>query len=96
MARNPSDFNNITADADVSIGTAAALVLNRRAGRRVLRIKNTHATQIIYVGPTDSVSATVASWVVPAGITIDIDGYCGAIYMIASGSATTALCMEGW
>lgn len=95
-------FGLIPADCTGSVGTSAALaaqVSNSTAGsaqgRAVCRIKNTHATQVLYVGKSSAVSSTAHSWALAAGVELNLDGYCGPLYVIGSGAATTYLFLTG-
>lgn len=72
----------------ISVGTTAAVLVAGRTSRRSVIIKNTHASQVLYVGDDDQVTDT-NGFPVAAGDTISFDNYNGPLYGYGSGAATT-------
>lgn len=70
----------------VSVGTSATLLRAANSGRSSLLLKNTHATNILYLGDTSSVS-TGNGFPIGAGESILVPTK-GAVYGIASGAST--------
>ena len=84
----------MTADGTFSIGTAAAVISAAGAARRIFKVQNTHASQILYLGPSSAVSSTAYAWKLVAGASVDLDGYNGALYGYGSGASTTGAFIE--
>lgn len=95
----PEQIDTLNADGAGSVGSAAALGVAANTLRRILRIQNRHATQILYVGKDNTVSASVFNWVL-TGTTanpaneLNLDGYTGAIWVFGSGAATLYTILE--
>lgn len=96
MASNPSElFNTISNDCTKSVGSSATLLDAKRA-RRMLRVQNTHGSQLLYLGTTSSVSDSAFMWrVAAAGGQVELDGYSGDLYGYGSGPATTCTVLVG-
>lgn len=73
-----------------TVGTASAKAVSAKTTGEGARIRNTHATNILYVGPTTSVDATTG-YPIPPGQAEDFP-YAGDIYVIGSAAGTTG----GW
>lgn len=96
MASTPASYAlTMTADGTKSIDSTAAIISAAKA-RRIFRVQNTHASQILYIGPSGAVTSSAYSWKLVAGASIEIDGYCGALYGYGSGAATTATFLEAY
>jgi len=96
MAANPTMAGStMTADGTFSAGTTPVVAIVAAGdGRRIFRVQNTHASQTLYLGPTDAVSSSAYSWKLIAGATLDLDGYSGALYCVGSGTATTGVYLK--
>lgn len=74
-----------------SIGTGAAtLIVAARTTGKGVRVRNTHATQVLYVGDANVTAAN--GYPIPAGLSELFSTYTGALYGVGSGAATTG----GW
>lgn len=71
-----------------SVGTSAAVIVSAGQKTKSLIIKNTHASQTLFVGDDSSVSDTTG-FPVAAGESISIEGYNGPVYGYGSGADTT-------
>jgi len=80
------------ATAQASIGTSSALLVAGRTLRRQVVIRNTHASNTLYVGPTSGVTTANGHSIAAGGsLTLDTDA---AIYAIASAVSTTVTVLE--
>lgn len=82
------------ASSQASIGAAAASLVTSRINRRHLVIRNTHATQSLFIGPDNTVTTANGFLVPAANGVIELFGYTGAVFAIGSGAATTATILE--
>ncbi len=69
-----------------SVGTSAA-VISAAKGRRSIIVQNVHASQILYVGDDDQVTASNGLRV-SSGASLTLEGFTGVLYGIASGAST--------
>jgi hypothetical protein len=70
-----------------TIGTTAASLVAARTLRRSVTVRNTHATNVLFLGK-DSAVTTANGLAVPAGQAVDLD-YDGQVFAIASAVSTT-------
>lgn len=96
MGRQNVQCDTMTQAAVGSVGTSAAEAAGINGSRVICRIKNTHGSQDLYVGTTSDVTSSLYSWHLAAGLEVELDGYCGALYVIGSGASTTYKLLEGY
>lgn len=96
MGRQNVQCDTMTQAAVASVGTSAALAADINGSRVICRILNTHGSQVLYIGTTSSVTSSIYSWSLAAGASVELDGYCGALYVIGSGASTTYKLLEGY
>jgi hypothetical protein len=89
-------YDQVTADGTKSIGSTAAVIVAARPGRAKLIIQNRHATQDLFIGPTNAVSGTAYAFKLTAGQSRDLGPYTGALWGYGSGAATTCTFFEGY
>jgi hypothetical protein len=75
-----------------SIGASAASLVAARTNRRSVVVRNTHASQVLFLGK-DSAVTTANGLAVPAGQATELT-YDGQVFAIASGASTTVLFAE--
>ena len=87
----PLGGSTVTVTRD-SVGATAAALVAANPKRSQMFIKNTHATQILYVSAADDV-ATTDGFAIGAGETLPLHTT-SALYAIASGATTTYAVIE--
>ena len=82
-------------NATVAIGGTAALIVAGRPTRKGLRVQHVHATQILYLGSSSSVTTSNGLKVAAGGDTGDLlMNFNGPLYGIASGADTDVRVFE--
>jgi predicted transcriptional regulator len=76
-----------------TIGTEAESLVSANPRRSTVRIKNTHATNVLYVGFVDDVATTTGYAIAAVGGELEL-ATTAAIYAIASGASTTVQVIE--
>lgn len=71
-----------------SVGTTQAQLLPPRSTRRVAVVRNTHATNGLFIGP-DATVTTANGYAVPAGQAVELPGHEGPVHAVASAASTT-------
>jgi hypothetical protein len=80
------------ATGQATIGTTAASLVAARTLRRRVYVRNTHASNVLYLGASAAVT-TANGHAVPAGTTVEIDTD-AAVFAIASAITTTVTYLE--
>lgn len=81
----------VATQGSVDVATGPAVQMRpRNSTRRRIVIKNLHATQTLFVGPTNAVTAATGFPVTPAGGILDdeLEGYTGPVFGVGSGAGT--------
>ncbi len=86
MAANPTMSGNTITASQVAVGASETALTTAKA-RKVLCVKNIHGSQVLYLGPAGVTSAT--GYKLAAGESVDLSGFTGVLYGIASGASTT-------
>ena len=71
-----------------TVGTSAVLLIPARSTRRVAIVRNSHASNLLYLGGSSAVTAA-NGLLVPAGQAVDLAGHEDDIYVIGSAAGTT-------
>jgi hypothetical protein len=83
------NWATLTTINPVTINTGAAQALVSDATQQQLRIRNTHATATLYVGPTGVTTANAAIVIPPGGVWIEDDAPGAAWYATSDTNATS-------
>jgi hypothetical protein len=71
-----------------TVGTSAVLLIPARSTRRVAIVRNSHASNLLYVGGSSGVT-TANGLLVPAGQAVELPGHETEVWAIASAASTT-------
>ena len=88
---SPQEYGDTLTVYNSNVGTTEAALIaagTPAGGRKVFRLRNTHGSQIIYFRTATGVTSANGA-AIPAGTEAVLDGYNGALYIIASGATTT-------
>lgn len=81
------------ATSRASVGAEAELLVAANASRGKVIIRNTHASQVLYIGEDADVATSTGFRVLAEGGVVELETT-AAIYAIASGAATTVEVLE--
>lgn len=70
-----------------TVGATAARVVSGQSIGKGVRVRNTHATQVLYVGDANVTAAT--GYPIPAGQAETLPNYVGDLYAISTAAGTT-------
>jgi hypothetical protein len=78
--------------AQFTVGTSAAKISDAGSREDRVRVRNAHATNVLYVGPDSSVTTTTG-YPIPAGAS-EVFDFSLTLWAIASGVGTTVGVLE--